>query len=264
MLPWHTNRLRVLEIAAALTAVNAALGKIARDVTLLAQTEVGEVQESAPGGSSTMPHKQNPVAAIVILGHAKQAPHLYAALASAAEQELQRAAGAWHAEWLPLTRLLSLTTSASEWATRLLSGLRVNAAKMEVNLGLTHGLPLAEQVSGLLAPKLGRLKAHSLIEKASARALADGVSLAEALCSDEEGRAQLAASNISRSQLEAALDPAAYLGSTAAFVAAALSAHDSVGDLQPLRVNDAVPARGSTTTLTRNRCYDNGPGSALS
>ena len=116
-----------------------------------------------------MPHKQNPVAAIVLLGHAKQAPHLYAALASAAEQELQRAAGAWHAEWLPLTHLLTLTTSASAWATRLLSGLRVDAAKMRVNLGLTHGLPLAERVAGLLAPRLADFK---LIPSLSGLALA--------------------------------------------------------------------------------------------
>jgi 3-carboxy-cis,cis-muconate cycloisomerase len=225
VLPWHTNRLRVLEIAAALTAANAALGKIARDVTLLSQTEVAEVAESAPGGSSTMPHKQNPVAAIVLLGHTKQAPHLYAALASAAEQELQRAAGAWHAEWLPLSRLLTLTTSASEWATRLLSGLRVDPAKMRVNLELTHGLPLAEQAAGLLAPQIGRLQAHSLVERASARAIADGISLAEALDSDEECRAQLTASNISRGQVEAALDPGSYLGSAASFIAAALASH---------------------------------------
>jgi 3-carboxy-cis,cis-muconate cycloisomerase len=228
VLPWHTNRLRVLEIAAGLTAVNAALGKIARDVTLLSQTEVGEVQESAPGGSSTMPHKQNPVAAIVLLGHTKQAPHLYAALASAAEQELQRAAGAWHAEWLPFSRLLTLTTSASVWATRLLSGLRVDAAKMRVNLGLTHGLPMAEQVVGLLAPKIGRLQAHSLVSRASVRAISDGVSLAEALCSDEEGEVLLAASNISLAQLRERLEPSSYLGSSAQFIAAALTAHDSV------------------------------------
>ena len=106
-----------------------------------------------------MPHKQNPVAAIVLLGHTKQAPHLYAAL-SAAEQELQRAAGAWHAEWLPLTHLLTLTTSASAWATRLLSGLQGRCRQMRVNLELTHGLPLAERAAGLLAPRIGRLKAH--------------------------------------------------------------------------------------------------------
>ncbi len=138
-----------------------------------------------------MPHKQNPVAAIVILGHTKQAPHLYAALASAAEQEHQRAAGAWHAEWLPLTHLLTLTTSASGRATRLLPGLRADPAKMRANLELTHGLPLAEQAAGLLAPRIGRLQAHSLVERASARAITDGVSLAEALGADEEGGALL-------------------------------------------------------------------------
>src|SRR5262249_6924293 len=92
VMPWHTNRLRIIEIAAALTATCAALGKIARDITLLAQTEVAEVRAGV-GGSSTMPHKQNPVAAITILGCTKQAPGLLSTLAAAAEQEHQRAAG---------------------------------------------------------------------------------------------------------------------------------------------------------------------------
>ncbi len=161
VLPWHTDRLRIIDLAAALARVAAALGKIARDVTLLAQTEVGEVREgsgppaapsasrptrpaspacparpgcpaarvprlpgcgqrSSPrrGGSSAMPHKHNPVAAIAILGCTKQAPGLLATLAACAEQELQRAAGAWHAEWEPLTALLRLTGSAGQLGRR--------------------------------------------------------------------------------------------------------------------------------------------------
>src|SRR5580692_11810474 len=102
VLPWHTDRLRVLELAAALAGACAALGKLARDITLLAQSEVGEVSEGDPpdgvaGGSSAMPHKRNPVAAVVILGCTRRAPGLLAGLAAAAEQEHQRAAGAWHA-----------------------------------------------------------------------------------------------------------------------------------------------------------------------
>jgi 3-carboxy-cis,cis-muconate cycloisomerase len=130
VLPWHTDRLRIIDLGAALARVAAALGKIARDVTLLAQSEVGEVSEGggadqrgadqrgadqqAPaasprrGGSSAMPHKHNPVASIAILGCTRQVPGLLATLAAASEQELQRAAGAWHAEWEPLTALLRL------------------------------------------------------------------------------------------------------------------------------------------------------------
>ncbi len=131
MLPWHTDRLRVVELAAALAGACAALGKIARDVTLLAQSEVAEVSEGRPaaagGGSSAMPHKRNPVAAVVILGCTRRAPGLLAGLAAAAEQEHQRAAGAWHAEWEPLADLLRLTGSAASWSAALLAGLRVDA-----------------------------------------------------------------------------------------------------------------------------------------
>ena len=110
VLPWHTSRHRIIELAAALAGACAVLGKIARDITLLAQTEVAEAREdtgTGRGGSSAMPHKQNQVASVVILGCIKQAPGLLATLAAAGEQEHQRAAGAWHAEWLPLTTLLT-------------------------------------------------------------------------------------------------------------------------------------------------------------
>src|SRR6204780_5831608 len=134
VLPWHTNRLRIIDLATALARATAALGKIARDVTLLAQSEIAEVSEgggepsprdaASPrrGGSSAMPHKHNPVAAIAILGCTRQAPGLLATLVACAEQELQRAAGAWHAEWETLSDLLRLTGSAAAWAGGLPGG----------------------------------------------------------------------------------------------------------------------------------------------
>ena len=166
VLPWHTDRLRIIDLAAALARVTASLGKIARDVTLLAQSEIGELHEggdpgpqdgSSPrrGGSSAMPHKRNPVAAIAVLGCTRQVPGLLASLVACAEQELQRAAGAWHAEWEPLTELLRLTGSAASWAAELLTGLTVEAARMAANLAATEGLPLAEHVTSLLAGVLG-------------------------------------------------------------------------------------------------------------
>ncbi len=171
-LPWHTNRLRMVELASALAGACAAMGKLARDVTLLAQTEVGEVREDTAGGtkggSSAMPHKQNPVASIVVLGNTRQAPHLLASLASAAEHELQRAAGAWHSEWLPFTDLLTLTRSAAAWTADLVTSLRIDKLRMRANLDATLGLPLAEHVTALLAPALGRLEAHALVAQASA------------------------------------------------------------------------------------------------
>jgi 3-carboxy-cis,cis-muconate cycloisomerase len=185
VLPWHTNRLRIVQLAAALTGVCAALGVVARDVTLLAQTEVAEVAEGgdAPGqgGSSAMPHKRNPVVSVLILGCTRRAPGLLATLAAAAEQEHQRAAGAWHAEWETLSELLRLTGSAASWSAILLSGLRVDAASMRANLDAAGGLPLAEHVTTVLAPSLGRLAAHELVAAAAGRAASRGISLPDAL-----------------------------------------------------------------------------------
>jgi 3-carboxy-cis,cis-muconate cycloisomerase len=244
VVPWHTDRLRIIELAAALAGASAVLGKIARDVTLLAQSEVSEVSEGslagAPGvaprtsteagrgGSSAMPHKRNPVAAIVILGCTRRAPGLLATLAAAAEQEHQRAAGAWHAEWETLADLLRLTGSAASWAVDLLAGLQVNAARMRANLEAAGGLPLAEHVSAMIGPALGRLPAHDLVADASARAATAGTGLREALLDDPEMSARLAEAGIGADQVDAALDPARYLGATSEFIRRALAAHRDV------------------------------------
>jgi 3-carboxy-cis,cis-muconate cycloisomerase len=231
VLPWHTDRLRVLELAAALAGTCAVLGKIARDVTLLAQSEIAEVSEGdgpdgAPaGGSSTMPHKHNPVAAVVILGCTRRAPGLLAGLASAAEQEHQRAAGAWHAEWEPLADLLRLTASAAAWSAELLAGLRVDAGRMRANLAAARGLPLAEHVTAVLAPALGSLAAHDLVAGASRQAAESGQALGEALLETPEFAGPIAAAGITADQVAAALEPAAYLGAAGEFIAAALAAH---------------------------------------
>ena len=131
-----------------------------------------------------MPHKRNPVASVIILGCTRRAPGLLATLAAAAEQEHQRAAGAWHAEWETLSDLLRLTGSAASWSAELLAGLRVDAGEMRANLDAAGGLPLAEHVAALLAPALGRLAAHDLVAAAAARAAASGGTLAAALLAD--------------------------------------------------------------------------------
>jgi 3-carboxy-cis,cis-muconate cycloisomerase len=236
VLPWHTDRLRLVRLAAALTLACAALGKIARDVTLLAQTEIGEVAEGAGGpggvgepgrgGSSAMPHKRNPVASVVILGCTRRAPGLLATMAANAEHELQRAAGAWHAEWETLTDLLRLTASAAAWAAELLAGLSVDAERMRANLNATGGLLMAEHVATMLAPALGRLAAHDLVRDASARAARRGISLQAALLDD----AAVARAGIGPAELAAAVDPAGYLGTAAEFVRRALAAHREADD----------------------------------
>jgi 3-carboxy-cis,cis-muconate cycloisomerase len=254
VLPWHTDRLRIIDLGTALARVAAALGKIARDVTLLAQSEVGEVSEGAGpttprggpeqaprgpepqapaasprrGGSSAMPHKRNPVASIAILGCTRQVPGLLATLAMATEQELQRAAGAWHAEWEPLTALLRLTGSAASWGAELLSGLMVDTTRMAANLAATKGLPLAEHVASLLAGVLGGAQAHDLVAEAGARAVGAGLPLQDVLLAVPKLEERLSAAGITPEQIEAALEPAGYLGATDAFITAALDAHRSL------------------------------------
>jgi adenylosuccinate lyase len=128
-----------------------------------------------------MPNKRNPVAAVVILGCTRRAPGLLATLAACAEQEHQRAAGAWHAEWEPIADLLRLTASAASWAAELLAGLEVDADRMRANLDAAGGLPLAESVAAALAPALGRLPAHDLVAEAAVAAAASGGDLRGAL-----------------------------------------------------------------------------------
>jgi 3-carboxy-cis,cis-muconate cycloisomerase len=257
VLPWHTDRLRIVEVAASCAGAAAVLGKIARDVTLLAQSEVAEVREGEPelaqvrvgesrvaetrkgdepgaaarrGGSSAMPHKRNPVAAIAILGCTRQVPGLLATLAAAAEQEHQRAAGAWHSEWEPFSGLLRLTGSAASWGRELLAGLTVDPARMRANLDAAGGFPLAERVSGLLAPALGAVAAHDLVAGASAAAAAAGLPLRAALLGDPGLRGRLDAAGVTPAQVESALDPAGYLGAAGEFTDAALAAHRAAAD----------------------------------
>jgi 3-carboxy-cis,cis-muconate cycloisomerase len=259
VLPWHTERLRIVDLGAALARVAAALGKIARDVTLLAQSEIGEVSEGSAdsagsaggsaaespehggvhppvppgsprrGGSSAMPHKRNPVASIAILGCTRQVPGLLATLTAATEQELQRAAGAWHAEWEPLTALLRLAGSASSWAAELLSGLVVDTSRMAANLAAAKGIPLAEHVASLLADVLGAAQAHDLVAEAGARAVSAGLPLTDVLLSVPRLEDRLLAAGVTAEQIDAALEPSGYLGSADAFITAALGAHKALG-----------------------------------
>jgi 3-carboxy-cis,cis-muconate cycloisomerase len=241
-LPWHTERLRIIDVGAAMARVTAALSKIARDVTLLAQAEVAEVAEggggpdgggagpSAPrrGGSSAMPNKSNPVAAVAILGCAKQAPGLLATLVASAEQELQRAAGAWHAEWQPFGHLLQVAASAASWSRELLSNLEVDTGKMAANLTAAGGLPLAERVSALLRNAIGGPEAHDLVATSVGKAATSGVPLRDILLADPDLEDKLTKAGITQADIDRALDPAGYLGAAADFTDAALAAHEDV------------------------------------
>lgn len=220
VVPWHTDRTRIAELAGALGTAAGALGKIALDVELHAQTEVGELADGQAGGSSAMPHKQNPVSAVLVSAATRRAPGLVATLLSAMPQEYERAAGAWQSEWEPLTELLRLVASASAQTRRLLTGLRVRPEQMAVNLGLTRGLVMAENAAGRLMSSLGRTEAQELVGRLCRRAVQEGTTLRAELLADQQVRAVL-----SEDEVIEATEPAGYLGSAPAFVDRALTAH---------------------------------------
>lgn len=222
VLPWHTDRGPVAELAGALGQLAVATGKIAGDVVLLAQTEVAEVRAAGSAGvSSTMPHKRNPVDAIAARAGALQAPGLVATLLSAGMlHEHERAAGAWHAEWRPLTELLRTVGSAASWLRACLDGLQVDAGAMRANLRRTGGLLVSERVTTALAGSLGRLAAHDTVTAAAARSIDEGRPLVDVLDEDP-------AVDLPRTELEALLDPTEGLESARALVSRALTARRS-------------------------------------
>jgi 3-carboxy-cis,cis-muconate cycloisomerase len=161
-LPWHTDRTRIADLAGALAAVAGVAGKIGRDVTLLAQSEVAEVAERAPGASSAMPHKRNPVASICAVACAAQAPGLAGTLYAAMGHEHERAAGAWHAEWRPLRELLTATGSAVAWLRECLTGLAIDESAMTTNLARLA------RTAGLADPRAHLGVAGRLVDRALA------------------------------------------------------------------------------------------------
>ncbi len=154
--PWHTHRDRIAEVASVLAILAGTCGKIARDVSLMMQTDVAEAFEPSGegrGGSSTMPHKRNPVAAASALAAATMAPNLAATIFAAQVQEHERSAGPWHAEWPTLPTLLLITSGALAAIVDIAEGLEVDPDRMRANLDTTHGLVMAEAVAMALAEK---------------------------------------------------------------------------------------------------------------
>lgn len=173
---YHSHRDNLAELCSMLGILTGSLGKMAKDVILMAQTEVGEVYEPAAEGrgtSSTMPHKRNPVLSTAIVANAHRVPHLVATMLSNMLQEHERAGGAWHAEWEVLTTIIGLTGGALEKAIELMAGLEVNTERMLQNLELTQGLIYAENVSLALAASMGKAQAHALVEEACKKSLAE-------------------------------------------------------------------------------------------
>ncbi|MGH8447047.1 MAG: 3-carboxy-cis,cis-muconate cycloisomerase [Solimonas sp.] len=186
-LPWHAHRDRLVEAGAVLGLVAGTLGKIARDLSLMMQTEIGEAFEPAGagrGGSSTMPHKRNPVGCAIALAAATRVPHLVATLYSAMPQEHERGLGNWPAEWDTLPDIFRLSGGSLAAMHEVLAGLEVDTARMRSNLEATHGLLYAERVAMALAGTLGKQAAHQLVEQAAQRAIAERRSLREVLAED--------------------------------------------------------------------------------
>jgi len=221
-IPWHAQRDRVAEVATFLGLLTGTLGKIARDVSLLMQTEVAEAFEPAGegrGGSSTMPQKRNPVSAAVALAAAARAPGLVATLLSAMVQEHERGLGGWHAEWETLPELCTLAAGALRQMVETVEGLELDPARMLANLEATQGRILAEAAAMALAARVGRPQAHEMVERASRRSSETGRPLSEVLAEDPA-----VAQHMPARDLAAVFDPRSYLGQSAAFVDRVLAA----------------------------------------
>ena len=224
--PWHTQRDRLVEFGSVLGLIAGSLGKLGRDVSLLMQTEAGEVFEpSAPGkgGSSTMPHKRNPVGAAVLIGAATRVPGLISTLFSAMPQEHERSLGLWHAEWETLPEICCLVSGSLKQALLMAAGLEVDAERMTRNLDLTQGLVLAEAVSIVLAQRVGRDTAHHVLEQCCKRAVAQQRHLRAVLGEEPQVTAQL-----SGAELDHLLDPAHYLGQARTWVERAVAEHSGL------------------------------------
>ncbi|WP_335939025.1 3-carboxy-cis,cis-muconate cycloisomerase [Streptomyces sp. PTD5-9] len=181
LLPWHSLRTPVADLAGALAFTAGALGKPAADVLILSRTEIGEVAEGHGGGSSTMPHKANPVRATLIAAAARRAPGLAATLYGSLAAGDERPAGAWHAEWEPLRDLLALVGGAARGTAELTEGLRVVPYAMRENLQLTDGLIVSERLAAVFAARIGRKRAREVLLNAAARARAETTDLADVL-----------------------------------------------------------------------------------
>ncbi|MFF7548814.1 3-carboxy-cis,cis-muconate cycloisomerase [Streptomyces canus] len=213
LLPWHTLRTPIADLAGCLAFTAGALGKIATDVLTLARTEIAEIAEGSGGGSSAMPHKANPVRSTLIAAAARRAPQLAATLYGSLAAEDERSAGAWHAEWEPLRDLLRLVGGAARDAAELTEGLRVHADTMREHLDLTHGLIVSERLSAELAPVLGRARAKALLTDLAERTYTEDLSLGELLAGELELK------NVDLGELT---DPARYTGSAGALTDRAL------------------------------------------
>lgn len=220
--PWHGHSDRLVSFASAIGIAIGECGKIARDVSLLMQTEIAEVFEPAGegrGGSSTMPQKRNPVLSAQVLAAGNLAPGLVSSLLSGMVHEQERGTGGWQSSWLAMPQLLLIASGAFERTAEIASGLEVDKDRMRKNLELSNGLVMAEAIQFALAEKIGKSQAHEIIAKASKQAIKSGKHLRGALSEMPETMSLLSGSKLSE-----LFDPANYLGETQKFINSAITA----------------------------------------
>ncbi len=214
--PWHAQRDRFAETAALLAMICGSLSKFALDITLMMQTEVGEVAEphdAGRGGSSTMPQKRNPIASEYILAATRAVHALVPVMLGSMSADHERATGPWQSESLALPQCVALTAGALAHARSLAEEMTVDTERMRRNLELTGGLIMAEAIATALIPSIGRAGAEAAVARACDRATAEGVPLATILRIDSELQPHLTDADVDR-----LTNPSLYLGSAGAFV----------------------------------------------
>ncbi|MGW9122182.1 3-carboxy-cis,cis-muconate cycloisomerase [Streptomyces sp. NPDC055663] len=217
LLPWHTLRTPIADLAGALAFTAGALGKTAADVLSLARTEIGEVTEGTGDDTSAMAHRAGPVHATLIAAAARRAPGLAATLYGSLAAEDERSAGAWHAEWEPLRELLRLVGGAARCAAELTGALRVVPYAMRENLQLTDGLIVSERLAAVFAERIGRKRAGEVLAGAADRARAETTDLSDVLADVLDEEPELAGLDLGE-----LTDPARYTGCAGALTDRAL------------------------------------------
>jgi len=214
--PWHSHRDRFAEVATTLGLCCGTLAKIARDISLYSQTEIAELSEpvvEGRGGSSTMPHKHNPLTCAVVLAAGERIPPLVSTMLSSMIQEHQRGLGGWHAEWETLPDIVRLTGGAAHHLARMLPHLEVHTDRMQQNLQVTNGLIFAEALTFALAKHIDKSQAHQLVESACQKAISEKRHLQAVIEADSSLNAYIPAA-----ELPTFFDPAKYLGSSDVFI----------------------------------------------
>jgi 3-carboxy-cis,cis-muconate cycloisomerase len=225
--PWHAHRDRLAALMCACGVLAGSIGKIARDISLLMQGEVGEAAEPASpgrGGSSTMPHKRNPIGCALCLAAATRAPGLVAIYLFSMSQEHERGMGGLQSEWSTIAAIVQATGMAASSIAEIAEGITVDTGRMRDNLNATQGTVFAEKAMILLGGKIGRDKAHRLLEGATRRAIAEARPLPDILTEIPE-----ITTHFDRAILESIFVPEDYLGSSEVFRQRLLASSPPIG-----------------------------------